>query len=129
VYSSPQHRHRGRDTMKKTAIIAALFLSGCISIDLPNVVSDTAKLTKETYKDLTSRKEEPAKAPARRVLAHSYVGKDSETLAQIKQVCVNEAAQKLSQIGVTEQRYSVLKNEVVTLKNSAVANCELAVED
>jgi hypothetical protein len=31
------------DTMKKTGIIAALFLSGCVSIDLPNVVSDTAK--------------------------------------------------------------------------------------
>jgi hypothetical protein len=115
--------------MKKTGIIAALFLSGCISIDLPNVVSDTAKVTKETYKDLTSKKAEPAKVPARRVLAHSYVGKDSETVSEIKQVCVNEAAHKLSLIGVTEQSYSVLRNEIVTLRNSAVANCELAVED
>jgi len=110
--------------MKNTGIIAALFLSGCVSVELPNVVSDTARVTKETYQELTSKK-----APARRVLAHSYVGKDSETLAQIKQVCVDEAAQKLSQLGVAEQRYSVVKNEIVTLRNNAVANCELAVED
>jgi hypothetical protein len=42
---------------------------------------------------------------------------------------VDEAAQKLNQIGGKEQRYSVLKSEVVTLNNSAVANCELALED
>jgi hypothetical protein len=42
---------------------------------------------------------------------------------------VNEAAQKLSRIGVKELRYSVFKNEIVTLNDSAVANCELAVED
>jgi hypothetical protein len=115
--------------MKRIGLVAAVLLSGCISIDLPNVVSDTAKATKETYKELTSRKAEPAKAPARRVLAHSYVGKDSETVAEIRQICVNEAAQKLSLIGVKDQSYSVQKNEIVTLNNSAVANCELALED
>jgi mannitol-specific phosphotransferase system IIBC component len=115
--------------MQRIGIVAAVFVSGCVSIELPNVVSDTAKVTRETYKELTSRKAEPAKAPARRVLAHSYVGKDSETVAEIRQVCVNEAAQKLSLMGVKDVRYSVQKNEIVTLNNSAVANCELALED
>ena len=120
--------------MKKTCIIAALFLSACVSVELPkNLVSDTAKVTKDAYEGLTAKKTAPAKAPAatpaRRVLAHSYVGRDSETVAEIKQVCVNEAAQKLSKIGGKEQRYSVFKNELVTLNNSAIANCELAIED
>jgi hypothetical protein len=63
------------------------------------------------------------------VLAHSYVGKDSETIAQIKQSCVDEATEKLNRIGVKETRYSILRNEVVSLNSSAVANCELALED
>ena len=115
--------------MKKIGIIAALFLSACISIDMPGVVTDTVKATKDVYKEATAKKTEPAATPARRVLAHSYVGGDSETVAQIKQSCVNEAAQKLSRLGVKEQGYSVLKNEIVTLNDNAVANCELAVQD
>jgi hypothetical protein len=120
--------------MKKIGIVGALFLSGCVSIEMPkNLVSDTAKVTKDAYEGLTAKKTEPAKAPAatpaRRALAHSYVGRDSETVAEIKQVCVNEATQKLNRIGGKEQRYSVLKNEIVTFNNSAVANCELAIED
>jgi len=119
--------------MKRIGIAAALFLSGCVTIEMKDVVSDTVKATKDVYKEVTTKKTEPAKAPAaspaRRVLAHSYVGKDSETVSEIKQVCVNEAAQKLKQIAGKEQRYSVLKNDVLTLNNSAVANCELAIED
>jgi chemotaxis protein CheY-P-specific phosphatase CheC len=112
--------------MKKISIVAALFLSGCVSVSVPGLVSDTVKATKDAYKAVTGDKTGPA---AGRVLAHSYVGKDSQTVAEIKQSCVNEAAQKLSRLAGKEPRYSVVKNEVVTFNNNTVANCELAVED
>ena len=118
--------------MKKISIIAALVLSGCISIEMPGVVSDMVKAAKDVYKEARADKTEPTRAPAapaRRVLAHSYVGKDNEIEADIKQSCVKEAAQKLNRIAGKEQGYSVLKNEVATLNNYVFANCELAIED
>lgn len=119
--------------MKKFSIIAALFLSGCISIEMPGLVSDVVKATKDAYREAMADKTVPTKAPAttsaRFVLAHSYVGKDSQSVAEIKQLCVNEAAQKLVSIAGKELGYSVLKNEVVTFNNKAIANCELVIED
>ena len=119
--------------MKEISIIAALFLSGCISIEMPGVVSDIVKAAKDVYKGTSADKAEPTKAPAttsaRRVLAHSYIGKDSQTEAEIKQLCVKEATQKLNRITGKEMDYSVLKNEIVTFNNNTFTNCELAVED
>ena len=119
--------------MKKISIIAALVLSGCITIDMPGVVSDMVKAAKDVYREARADKTEsnraPATAPARRILAHSYVGRDNQTEADIKQLCVKEAAEILNRIAGKEQGYSVLKNEVATLNNNVFANCELAIED
>ena len=92
--------------MKKISIIAALVLSGCISIEMPGVVSDMVKAAKDVYKEARADKTEPTRAPAtpaRRALAHSYVGKDNELEADIKQLCVKEAAQRLNRIAGKEQ--------------------------
>jgi hypothetical protein len=120
--------------MKKTTALAALLLSGCISIEFPGLVSDAVKATKGLYKDATGDKAAPAKAgPAaaspRQVLAHSYVGKDSQTVAEIKRSCVTEAARKLGQITGKETPYTVVENEIATLGSDVVANCKLAVDN
>lgn len=115
------------------SVIAALMLSGCITIEVPGLVSDLVKATKYAYKGARADKTEAAKAPAttsaRPVIVHSYVGQYSQTDAEMKHLCVSEAAQKLGRIAGKELRYSVLSNEVVMLNNNAFANCELAVED
>lgn len=119
--------------MKKLSVIVALFLAGCISIEIPGLVSDLAKATRYAYRGARGDKTEPAKAPAtssaRPVIVHSYVGQYGQTEAEIKESCVTEAAQKLGRIAGKALRYSVLDNEVVMLNNNAYANCQLAVED
>jgi hypothetical protein len=52
----------------------------------------------------------------------------SQTEAEIKHVCVAEAAQMLRRIAGKELSYSVLRDDIVMLNNTAFANCELAVE-
>ena len=42
--------------MKDLSIIAALILSGCISIEMPGVVSGTVKTAKDVYKGTTADK-------------------------------------------------------------------------
>jgi len=109
--------------MKKISFVAALLLSGCITIEMPGVVNDVVKAAKDAYKGPAADK------PTRRVLAHSYVGMGGQTEAEMKQLCVKEAAQKLSVVAGRELDYLVLKNEVVTFSSNAVANCELAAKD
>jgi hypothetical protein len=119
--------------MGKISIIAALFLSGCISIEMPGVVSDTAKAIKDLYTGEPADKKGTTKglaaASARRVLDHSYVGNESQTEAEIKELCVKEAAQMLSRLTGKEPSYFVLKNDIVRLNNNAFANCELAIDN
>jgi hypothetical protein len=105
--------------MKKLAACAALLLSGCISIDVPGVVSDTVKATKDIYKETTT--------PKGSAFTHTYVGKDNQTVAEIKQSCETEAARKLNEIAEKEIRYTVLENEIGTVNSKVVANCKLAV--
>ena len=116
--------------MRRLSIIAMLFLSGCITIEMPGVVTDMVKAAKDAYKGSTSDKAEPNKpaSPARHVLAHSYVGQDGQTDPEIKQLCIREAAQKLTRIAGRELNYVVLKSEVTTFNNVTFANCELGVE-
>ena len=119
--------------MQRVSIVAVLFLSGCITIEMPGVVTDMVRVAKDAYKGSTSDKADSTKIPAassaRFVLAHSYVGKDSQTEAEIRQLCIKEAAQKLARIAGKELSYVVVKSEVVTLNKNTYANCELGIED
>ena len=119
--------------VKTISIVAALFLSGCITIEMPGVVSDMVKAAKDIYRGPTSDGPDSTKAlnpsSAPRVLSHSYIGTGSQTEAEIRQLCVREEAQKLNRIAGKESDYVVLKNEVVTFNNHAFVNCELGVRD
>ena len=114
-------------------IVAVILLSGCITIEMPGVVTDMVKAAKDAYKGSVSDRAEPGKGRAanstRSVLVHSYAGTGGQTEAEMKQLCVNEAAQKLALIAGKELNYVVLKSEVVTLNEGTFANCELAVGD
>jgi hypothetical protein len=48
----------------RATLLAALWvpLAGCVSVDLPGIVSDTAKVSKEAYQAIVTKK--PAAAPA-----------------------------------------------------------------
>ena len=117
--------------MKKLTVLLPLFLCGCVSIEMPGLVSDVVRAAKDLYSGTSAEKTQLARADAtasrQPVLAHSYVGKMSQTEAEIKHVCVAEAAQKLRLIAGKELSYSVLRDDIVTLNNTAFANCELAV--
>ena len=117
--------------MKTLTLLLPLFLCGCVSIEMPGLVSDVVKAAKDLYAGTSADRTQVAKpdatAPRQPVLAHSYVGKMSETQAEIKHVCVAEAAQMLRVIAGKELSYSVLREEIVMLNNTAIANCELAV--
>ncbi len=111
--------------MKKIAILAVLPLAGCVSIELPGLVSDAVKASKDLYKSAAGDK--PEAPPARRVFAHSYIGSESQTVAEMKQACVKEAEQKLAQALGKEPRYTVVENEVVTWDGKVMATCKLAL--
>lgn len=117
--------------MKKLAILFALLLNGCISIELPNLVSDTVKVGKDAYQATLGEKPAPAADPttSKFTLAHSYIGKESQTVAQIKQQCVDEASVKLNQIAGKPVRNIVAQNEIMTLNSNVVANCKLVAEN
>ena len=119
--------------MKTLPLLLPLFLCGCVSIEMPGLVSDVVKATKDLYTGTSPDKTQLANRGAtisrQPVLAHSYVGKMSQTEAEMKRVCVAEAAQMLRLIAGKELSYSVLRDEIVMLNNTAFANCELAVDD
>jgi hypothetical protein len=121
-----------RIAMKKLIFLLPLLLSGCVSIEMPGLVSDVVKAAKDLYAGTSADRTQVAKPAAtasrQPVLAHSYVGKVSETQAEIKHVCVAEAAQMLRVITGKEMSYSVLREEIVMLDKTAIANCELAVD-
>lgn len=118
--------------MKKMTVLLPVFLCGCVSIEMPGLVSDVVKAAKDLYTGTRADKTQLAKPDAiasrQPVLAHSYVGKMSQTEAEIKHVCIAEAAQMLRLIAGKELSYSVLRDDIVMLNNTAIANCELAVE-
>ena len=69
------------------------------------------------------------KSDKKPVVTHSFVGRDDQTVSEIRQSCVIEATQKLAQVVGTDVRTTVLDNEVITLKGRVVANCRLAVQE
>ena len=108
--------------LKAAFLVAALVLAGCVSIELPHVVADTAKVSKEAYQALKGNKRDA------NAISHSYIGNSSQTTGEIKQRCESEAAQKLRQVGNgSEVRYTVLENEIVAINGTIAANCRIAL--
>lgn len=132
----------------KIAYVALLLplLTACVSIELPGVVSDTARVAKDTYHSVTNRKKEPAPAAAAapasapapqpvRVAAeaglsvsNTYIGLDSQTPAEVKQLCVNEAAAKLFKASGGEVAYTVNENTISTVNNAIAAHCRITAQ-
>lgn len=118
-------------------------LSGCVTVEMPNVVSDTAKVGKDVYQAYRgSKAEAPKAAPAAAAPAsavpvavpgpaefvqNTYVGRDNQTIAEIKRLCVEEAGAKLEGLMGRPAPYAVSENLVVTIHQSTVANCRLLV--
>jgi chemotaxis protein CheY-P-specific phosphatase CheC len=109
-----------------------LALSGCVNLEFPGLIADTAKISKDAYTSVVGKKEapEPAKPTAVQgeYIAHAYIGQESQTVTEIKQLCVNEAAEKLSKLAGKDVRYSVTENTITTVNNTVVANCKLTIE-
>ncbi len=118
--------------MRFSYLIPMLALSGCVNLEFPGLVADTAKLSKDAYASVVGKKEvqEPAKPAAVQgeYIAHSYFGQENQTVTEIKQRCVSEAAEKLAILAVKDVRYSVTENAIATVNNTVVANCKLTIE-
>ncbi len=122
--------------MKTSFLVLSLSmaLSACVSLEFPGVVSDAAKaaqsLTAKKDQEAKETKEmfAAAKGDKKPIVSHTYIGKEEQTVAEIKQGCVIEATQKFAQIIGTDVRSVVLENEVVSLKGKVVANCKLALQ-
>ena len=117
--------------MKYVYLVLALPLfTACVSIDLPGVVSDTAKVAKDTYKSVSGKKEEGGEATAATESANSvsntYIGQDNQTVAEVKQLCVSEAAAKLFKASGKEVPYTVMESTISTVNNAIASNCKVA---
>jgi hypothetical protein len=116
-------------------LCALLLVSGCVSIEVPGLVSDTARVTKDAYKAMVGKPAEPAAqaasspAPLRAVLSHAYVGTDTQSMADTKQACVSEASQKLNQVSGKAVNYTVLESDISIINGRPVANCKLTIRD
>jgi hypothetical protein len=125
------------NVMTKIAVPAlmGLLLGGCVSVTMPSEI-EAARKAAETAKEQAAAKDLIQQARGavgtgkdKPVITHSYIGKDNQTVADIKQSCVVEATQKLAQSVGTDVRSVVLENEVVTAKGKVVANCKLALQE
>jgi len=112
-----------------------LALGGCLSVQMPAAIAEAQKMAEQAKeskeaKDLiqAARTASPT-GKDKPVIAHSYIGKDNQTLADIKQSCVVEATQKFAQLVGTDVRSVVIENEVVTAKGKVVANCKLVLQE
>jgi hypothetical protein len=128
--------------MKLLYLVPALALSGCVNLEFPGLLADTAKVSKDAYGAIVGKKEgqEPAKQePAKQepakpaavpseYISHAYIGLESQSVTEIKQKCVSEAAEKLFKVTGKEVRYTVTENTIATVNNTVVANCRLAID-
>jgi hypothetical protein len=115
--------------LKAVFLVVPLVLAGCVSIELPHVVADTANVSKEAYQALTGGKRDAKKREQdANAISHSYIGNNSQTTTEVKQRCETEAAQKLRQMGNgSEVRYTLLENEIVAINGTIAANCRIAL--
>jgi len=81
-----------------------MVLGGCVSVQMPAAIAEAQKMAEaakesKEAKDLiqAARTASPG-GKDKPVIAHSYIGKDNQTLADIKQSCVVEATQKFAQL-------------------------------
>src|SRR5262245_9262160 len=115
--------------MKWLVILCCLPLAGCFKLEAPNLVSDSVKAGKDVYQAVVDRRKKPEPTNASLTLSHSYIGKDSQTIGEIKELCVEEAVQKLQQASGKPVRYIVAQNDVATINATVVANCKLIAEN
>lgn len=115
--------------MKHILVLLALPLfSACVSIDLPGVVSDSAKVAKETYKSVAGKKGEEAAPPEAEFsesVSNTYIGQETQTPAEVKSLCVSEAAAKLFKASGKEVPYTIAQNTISTVNNSIAATCRV----
>src|SRR5436190_13515802 len=117
--------------MKSIYLVLALpVLSACVSIALPGVVSDTARVAKDTYRSVTGSKGEQegptTSTDSSNSVSNTYIGQDNQTPAEVKKLCVSEAAAKLFKASGKEVPYTVTENTISTVYNAISANCKVA---
>lgn len=107
-----------------TILAGTLIQVACVSIDLPGIVTDTAKVSKEAYQSWTGDKS-ANNAPARLMVSHSYVGSQDQSVAEVRRQCVDEAQAKWAQLAGPDASYSVAENVISVGPQAVVANCKL----
>ncbi len=116
--------------MKYSSLILLVMFSGCVSLEFPGLVSDTAKVSKDAYNSIVGEDEaqESAKSTTEpgEYITNAYIGQESQTVTEIKQLCVSEAEAKFSAATGKQVRFIVVENTIATVNNSVVANCKLA---
>jgi hypothetical protein len=114
---------------KSLFLLVPVVLTGCFTIKLDNVVRDTADVSKSAYQSLSAKWDGKKKAKTANVITHSYVGSNSQSVAEIKQQCESEAVQKLRAMAAVEDvRYTLIENEVVTINGAVAANCKVGMD-
>lgn len=58
-------------------------------------------------------------------VSNTYVGQETQTLAEVKSLCVSEAAAKLFKASGKEVPYTVMQNTISTVNNSIAATCKV----
>ncbi len=105
-----------------------ILLSGCFTVQLDHVVRDTTEAGKSAYQSLSTKWDAKKMAKSGNVIAHSYVGANTQSIDTIKQLCVTEAVQKLRAIaGVDEVAYTVTENAIAAINGKIVANCKVGL--
>jgi hypothetical protein len=108
-------------------IATASALAGCISIDLPGVVSDAAKVSKDAYRAVAGKGNETAAGAPADTVSNTTIGADHQTPAEVKQLCVAEATAKLFKAAGKEVAYTVTDNTLTTVNNAVAASCKVTV--
>jgi hypothetical protein len=115
-------------TLKSLLLVSPLMLAGCVSIELPHLVSDTTNAGVNAYHSLTGKKDAKKREQDSNAISHSYIGNNSQTVGEVKQRCEAEAALKLRQLtNDQEVRYTVMENQIVTINGTIAANCRITL--
>lgn len=118
--------------MKYQLLILTLVLSGCVNLEFPGLIADTAKVSKDAYSSIVGDKEakEPAKPATEpdEYITNAYIGQENQSISEIRQLCVSEAEAKFAASTGKQVRFSVVENTIATVNNTVVANCRLAVD-
>jgi len=116
--------------IKYFAVLFALpLVTACVSIDLPGVVSESAKVVKDTYRAVSTKNEEPqavaSTADSAEGVSNTYIGLETQTAAEVKNLCVSEASTKLFKATGKEVPYTVTQNTISTVNNAIAATCRV----